>query len=130
MGESELNASRQWKSGSKPRKQMSLTEQLRDLPSHRFPLDGHGVYHERKRLKSKYYGVRWHQRRNADGEWREGRWSVGIEVNGEYHYGGEFREENEIYAAAAYDDLVKRLGLCRPLNLPSGFQGELIAAKG
>lgn len=124
MGESELNTTRHWKSGSKPRRQLSATELLRDLPAHRFPLDNNGVYHERKRLTSKYYGIRWQQRRGENGEWREGRWRVSLVLNGEYHYGGEFREENEIHAAAAYDDLVKRLGLCRPLNFPSGFHGE------
>lgn len=111
---------RKWKAGWSGKGQLPYKEAMRNRPDHLVTIDCEGVYYERKRLKSKYYGVRWSQNRNVQGEWMEGRWEVSFESNREKHYGGRFREENEIEAAKAYDELVTSLGIARPLNFPSG----------
>lgn len=114
-----MSVTKKWRSGAADREQLSHRSYLASLPEHQRRIDHKGVYRERKRLKSKYRGVRWSQRRNADGEWREGRWRVGLELHGTYHYGGEFREENEIAAATAYDDLAFGLfGPTAQFNFP------------
>lgn len=111
---------RKWRSGYGGKEQLNWREQQRNLPDHKVRIDGHGVYNERKRLVSKYYGVRWRQRRSKDGEWQRGRWSVSFYFKNEYYYGGEFNEELEYAAAKAYDDLVMRVKANKPLNFPSG----------
>lgn len=111
---------RNWKAGWGGKGQLNYREFLRNRPDHLVRLDGEGVYYERKRLKSKYHGVHWTQRRDSKGEWMEGRWEVSFEANAEKHYGGRFQEENEIEAAKAHDALVVRLRVCRPLNFPTG----------
>lgn len=111
---------RQWKSGFGGKAQLSYPEAMRNRPDHRVNIDGEGVYYERKRLKSKYHGIHWSQNRDKHGEWAEGRWEVTVQVNNEKHYGGRFREEAELEAAKAYDTLVAKLGISRPLNFPSG----------
>jgi len=114
------NADKKWKSGFSARRQHSFREHVAGRPNHQETVDHSGVYYERKRLKSKYRGVSWSQRRAPNGEWREGRWHVATQISGITHFGGEFREENEIEAAHAYDDLVKRLrGVFAVLNFPS-----------
>lgn len=110
---------RKWKSGWGGKGQLNWREQQRNLPDHRVRVDEHGVYNERKRLVSKYYGVYWRQRRGNDGEWQRGCWHVRFWFKGESYYGGEFKEEHEIAAARAYDGLVKQVQANKPLNFPS-----------
>lgn len=110
---------RKWRAGWGSKGQLNWREQLRNLPDHRVSIDGQGVYNERKRLVSKYYGVRWRQSRDKHGEWQRGCWHVSFWFKREYYYGGEFKEELELTAAKAYDDLVRRVGADKPLNFPS-----------
>lgn len=110
-----------WKSGFQSLAQRSYRQHVTGLPNHLQRVDGLGVYNERKRLKSSYRGVWWVQSRKSNGEWREGRWEAWLRVGKERYYGGGFREENEVEAAKAYDDLVKKhVGLTGPLNFPTG----------
>lgn len=114
-------ASRKWKLGSASRCNLNYHDYIWTQPDQFQRIDKVGVYHERKRLKSKYYGVHWKQRRGPNGEWLEGRWEVSVQLNGEKYYGGRFREEFEVQAADAYDKLIRRLGINAPLNFPSGM---------
>jgi hypothetical protein len=111
---------RPWRNGVSAKGQLNWREGLRNRPDHLVTVDNHGVYNERRRLQSKYYGVRWRQKRNrTTGEWQRGFWHVSFILNGEFQYGGEFKEEFEVRAAMAYDDLVRQTGANKPLNFPS-----------